>query len=91
VEGIKERNDEARFRFIITELDLALTFYDIARSSENGAKAERNLAHARTAYQGAMRFLKDANLTAKMRADIEERLNKLAPIIEKPKSAQPEP
>lgn len=90
-EAVRHRYDEAKFSFIVTELDVALTFYDIAQSTRDDAKAERNLENAKEAYEMAKRFLKDAILTWNMRSDIEERLIKLAPMIEKSKAGQAGP
>ena len=39
---LKSSYDAARFQFISSELDLAITFCQIAESSEDRSKSERN-------------------------------------------------
>jgi hypothetical protein len=76
--NVVQNHLESRFEFIVTELDLAATFLDIANSSsDNPSKAARNREHARQAYEAAMRFLKAAELTSGMRDLIEEKLQRL--------------
>jgi hypothetical protein len=44
-------------RFVEIELDLAITFCEVALSTDNPNKFKRNLAHARSAYKSATRSL----------------------------------
>jgi hypothetical protein len=67
----------AQFQFIVTELDLALTFLNIAESAEDNDKAARNMEHAWRAYGAATKFLENAKLTAEMSHAIEEKLGRL--------------
>jgi septal ring factor EnvC (AmiA/AmiB activator) len=44
-------------RFVEVELDLAITFCEVALAADNRKKFERNVAHARSAYKSATRSL----------------------------------
>jgi len=48
---VKKTQEALRYQFISTELDLALTFADIARSTNDEARSERNLDHAKKALR----------------------------------------
>ena len=71
------KQEFARFQFIITELDLALT----SLSAEDTAKAERNAENAKLAYRTAARFRDKAPLSLDMNREIDVRVEKLAPLI----------
>jgi hypothetical protein len=62
-----------RYQFISTELDLALTFADIARSTNDEARSERNLDYAKKALRSARQLLAEATLTPSMSDDINEK------------------
>jgi len=64
-EELKRNHDALRCQFISTELDLAITFVGISRSTDDPVRAERNLEHARDAVQAAKKFLKEASLSRK--------------------------
>ena len=53
----------ASIEFLNVEADTGLMFAEIARGSEKGAKADRNRAHARTAYDTVLRFIGRVSLT----------------------------
>jgi len=80
-EELKRNHDALRCQFISTELDLAITFVGISRSTDDPARAERNLEHARKAVQAAKRYLKEASLTLETHAEIADKLNKLEPEL----------
>jgi hypothetical protein len=70
---VKKGHEVAKFEFIITELDLALTFCDTALSASTAEKADRNLNNAKQAFQSTICFLKDADLTPSMSKAIGEK------------------
>ena len=78
---LKRENDEAKFGFIIAELDLAATFCERARTASDSAEGERNLHHALTAYGTAIRFAKEAELTRERREQIKEKSKRLDVIL----------
>jgi hypothetical protein len=50
---LREDHEALRFQFISTELDLAITFCQMALTTNDRGKAERNAANAHRAYQAA--------------------------------------
>jgi hypothetical protein len=54
---IAESYHRATLSFVHTEFDTAETFADIARSSKDATKTERNRKNARKGYDTALRFL----------------------------------
>ena len=78
---LKRENDEAKFGFIIAELDLAATFCERASTTSDSTKAERNLNHALRAYGSAIRFAKKAELTPERREQIKEKIDRLDAIL----------
>lgn len=65
------------FDFVITELELAITFYRIATSTSDPHTADRNAANARRARHAARRALDDARLSDEQRAEVDLRLDRL--------------
>ena len=74
---LRQQHEQARVQFIITELDLALTFSQISRSTREPSTSERHKEHAATAYKTALRFLDDMKLKPSEAQAIRERLDKL--------------
>jgi hypothetical protein len=67
----------------MTELDLAITFCRISRSTQNSDTALRNANHAKEAYGEAERRFKESNLSREMNLEISAQLEQLAPLLAK--------
>ena len=78
---LKRDHNEAKFGFIIVELDLAATFCERASTASDSAEGERNLNNALTAYETAIRFAKEAELTPEMSQQIKGKINRLDAIL----------
>ncbi len=61
---LEEKYRAARFEFIRAELDLGLTFCDIAATAKDARKSRRNRANAEEAYAAAKHFLRVGYLGA---------------------------
>ena len=72
---------KTQFEFIVTELDLALTFWDIANSTLDEERATRNLKHAQKAYSAAIHFLNDAQLDRARRRVVHGKLQQLESLL----------
>ena len=72
---LQRKYDDARFEFINVELDLAITFCQIAASATNTATSERNIENAERAFRAAACFL-DGNLNAAQDLEIEAKLDR---------------
>jgi hypothetical protein len=68
--------------FLLTDLDLAMTFLDLANTSRIAGIVRRNRRNARTAYDSVLRFLPRLVLTAAERQRIEEKLSELKGRLE---------
>jgi len=80
---------KTQFEFIVTELDLALTFWDIANSTLDEGRATRNLKHAKKAYTAAIRFLNDAPLDRARRRVVHGKLQQLESLLSAPNPSSP--
>jgi hypothetical protein len=85
---LKKTQEALRYQFILTELDLALTFAGVAHSTDDEARSERNLDHAKKAFRSAKQFLAEASLTPSMSDDINEKMKRLQPFVD---AGQPHP
>ena len=80
-EPLKETHEAAKIGFILTELDLALTFCRVAESADDEGKAKRNKAHARKAYDSAIHFLASATLTPQIKQEISDKIERLRLLL----------
>ena len=62
------------FEFLLTDLDIALTFIDVAESTDNIATRQRNHANARRAYDTVVRFMQNLSLDDTQRKELAKRL-----------------
>jgi hypothetical protein len=60
--------------FCITDLDVALTFLAIAKTSSNDETVQRNLKNARIAYETVLRYLPRLPLTKAEQQSIQVKL-----------------
>ena len=84
IEKLKQTQEALRYQFICVELDLAITFVGISKSTDDPERAERNLDNARVAVQAAKKYLTEAKLTAETRKEILDKLNRLEPALLSP-------
>src|SRR5262249_55640174 len=80
-EKLASSHKEAKYRFILTELDLAITFCDVALSSVDLVRSTRNSENARQAYKAASHFLEDANFSEKRMTLLGEKVAKLRTLL----------
>ena len=60
--------------FLRTDLDTALTFLDVAESTDNEATRQRNHANARLAYDTVVRLMQSLLLDDTQRGELTEKL-----------------
>ncbi len=63
--------------FLLADLDLAMTFLDVAATSDKRKSSQRNQKNARTAYDTVLRFLPRLSLTAVETSAIHEKVSAL--------------
>ena len=76
MDAVKKAN-QTRYEFILIELDLGLTFSQIADSSGDKDKSSRNLEYATKARDTALRFLNETPLTETMRRTVQTKFEEL--------------
>src|SRR5689334_10634482 len=80
---LRDQFDESRFNFISRELDLAITFSQVAATSEEHARSERNARNAQKAYSAANHFLEETPLNQAQRQEIQDKVTVLQNLLEK--------
>jgi len=63
--------------FILTDLDVAMTFLDVAAASSNSTVVRRNHNNARTAYTAVVNLLERLSLDKSQREQIQLKLDTL--------------
>jgi hypothetical protein len=70
---------QAGFAFLQTEVQLGLTFLGLAqRAGEDHAKADRNVANARKAYDALLHFVEVVEMTDEQYAELQTGIDKIA-------------
>ncbi|HTP69588.1 MAG TPA: hypothetical protein VMJ35_11850 [Dongiaceae bacterium] len=66
------------FLFVNIELDLAITFAEVATSANSRERKERNIQHAMQAHRAVNKFMNDKTFTSEMMRVIAEKLERLS-------------
>lgn len=82
---LAERQKQVRAEFIQVELDLGITFGQIALSSGDREKIERNEAHAQEAHESALRFWRTAQIEEPFKKQLEGKLEHLRKLLDEVK------
>lgn len=70
------------FDFVITELELAITFHRLASSSSDSNTVDRNANNARRARQAARKAMQNAILSRQQLQEIDQPLDRLQGLSE---------
>ena len=84
--GLEAKELEASFNatrceFIRVELDLGITFCEVAASSTDQEKVRRNKKHAQEAHEAAIRFLSKSRLSEPMKQEIQGKVDRLESLL----------
>ena len=66
--------DQGIIDFLLVDLDIALTFMDVARTTEFRDTAERNHGNAKAAYNTVLAKLPEVRPTRAQRVQLEQKL-----------------
>jgi|SRR5215471_17699859 len=80
-ESLREDHEALRLQFISAELDLAITFCEMAISTDSTDKAQRNATNARRAFQAASRTLEVPAPGPRYHPQIEEKLRRVKELF----------
>lgn len=81
-EKLEKRQRLLRAEFVEIELDLAITFCQIALSAGDLEKLERNEGHAGQAYESALHFLNTTEAPENPKVHIEDKLVHLRSLLD---------
>jgi hypothetical protein len=76
-----ETHERLKLHFIVIELDLAITFCQIATTTKDKNSAARNGENAKRAYRSARRTLESANLALKTNQEIGGKIKRLKKLF----------
>jgi hypothetical protein len=83
-ELLRRQNQELSAEFIEIELDLGITFCEIALSADRKSKIQRNMDQARRAYESARKFAGRIKRNGEIvHARIDKKLKRLATLLVK--------
>ena len=82
IEEIKQNHEALKLQFVMTELEMAITFCQVARSTENESTARRNINNAKRAYEAAEKALQGIPLNEAESLEIGEQMQKAKSMIE---------
>ena len=74
---LREQQDVIRSQLVATELDLAITFCQVAATTKDPARCVRNIANAQEAYSAAVYFLNCNHLKSTVHLEINEKVLQL--------------
>jgi hypothetical protein len=80
-DALRKSHHALRLQFVSTELDLAITFCQLALATQDSHKAERNTANARRAFTAASRMLDTSPREPKSNPEIDEKLRRLEELF----------
>jgi len=78
---IRQRQEAIRYELVATELDLAITFCQVATTTHDTARYDRNISNAQQAYAAAVRFLGCRHLKTSWDLEIKEKLMRLGCML----------
>ena len=78
---LRERQDALRSQLVATELELAITFCQVAATTKDPARYERNIANALEAFYAAVYFLDCNHLKSTLDLEIKEKLLRLDSLL----------
>lgn len=79
--NLQQVHREVAFNFIVAELGVALTFFNIGQTTTDEQRAARTLARAKRAYGRATHFLENARLSSAEALIIFEKMERLEPLL----------
>ncbi len=75
--------EDARYQFIITELELTMTFASMALASNDSETKRRNINHAHQAYDAATSRIDKNGLDPERKENLESKLREVNQMLRK--------
>lgn len=80
-EVLQERSDALRVEFVVSEIELAITFCHSAAATRDPERSHRNRDRAEEAYSTAKHFLGSERVSDPMRRTVQEKISKLEGLL----------
>ena len=68
-------------QFVLTELDTAATFCEVAKCASDPEKIKRNIANARLGYETALKFSRGANFDENAKFEFDSKRNNVKALL----------
>jgi hypothetical protein len=78
---LRQDFEENRIQFVLTELDTAITFCELALSSSNPEKTRRNVENACIGYKTALRMANKANLWGEAKEEFDRKIWRVQDLL----------
>ena len=78
---LQREQEAAKFRFVLMELEIAITFAQSALNSDSEEKAARNVTNSKRAYGAAIKFLQRSAITPEMSKLVSDRIQRLSTLL----------
>ena len=78
---LREQFEDTQVQFMLTELDTATTFCNVANSSNNLEKVERNIANACEAYNTVLKHLPEVRFDSRSKGEFDVRMAHLQTLL----------
>jgi hypothetical protein len=78
---LRQRFEQNRAQFILTEVDVATTFCGVAQSSNDPVKTKRNIGNARLGHDTILRFLEGVHFDADQKSDFDQKFSHLKSLL----------
>jgi len=80
---VRREHEFAKYEFVVIELDLAITFLEMALSTSDHLKSQRNESYAEQANSTALHFLSKARFSEQQTVEVDQRLSRLSSLRQK--------
>jgi hypothetical protein len=78
---LREQFEDSRVQFLLTELDTATMFCNVAKSSDDPQKVSRNLQNAVEGYETVLKHKHDARFDERSKSEFDSKLAHLQSLL----------
>jgi DNA repair ATPase RecN len=78
---LREQFETNKIQFLLTEVDTAVTFCNVAKTSDDAEKTRRNVANACDAYKTLQKFLDGAHFDVNSQGEFDQKMELLKSLL----------
>ena len=85
-EDLSESSDQVeatQLEFVLTELEVVISFCRVAASTDDPAKRKRNIENARNGYESALRFSRESRIGLENHPEFRQKMESLKEWLER--------